>query len=110
MPGFEPMATVNNALTDTTHFDLASCLYLDLMKQCLTRSFFSQSLSKSVVSPLLRDQPFAWFMYFLLKRLMELLGLGLSRRASSPVRAEGRDWPSDAETMIGSARLANLQA
>lgn len=104
------MATVDNSLTDETHFDTAQRLYLDLMKQCLTRSLFPESLTKSIVSPRLRTQPVAWFVYSLLKRLMEPLGLELSRRVSSPERAEGKDWPSDAETMVGLARLANLQA
>jgi O-methyltransferase len=37
------------------------------------------------------------------------VGLELSRRCRFAARAEGRDWPVDAETMIGLARLQNLQ-
>lgn len=103
------MAPVDNALTDTIDSELAPCLYLDLMKRCLTRSLFPESLSKSVVSPRLRDQPLVWFVYSLLKRLMEPLGLELLRRGNRADRAAGRDWPSDAETMVGLSRLGNLQ-
>jgi O-methyltransferase len=107
--GLEHMEPVDNAPTDTNQSDLVPRLYLDLMKRCLTRSLFPESLSKSTVSPRLRSQPLAWFAYSVLKRLLEPLGLELWRRGSSAERAAGRDWPSDAETMVGLARLGNLE-
>lgn len=62
----------------------AAALYLDLLKKCLTRVLFP-------------DCRMHW----------DLL-------ASSPLRfedrAEGKDWPTEAETMIGLRRLDNLQA
>jgi O-methyltransferase len=89
--------------------DLVPQLYLDLMKGCLTRSLFPEAVRKSVVSPNLRSRPLAWAAYSLLMRLMTPLGLELVRRSQSTDRGAGKDWPSDAETMVGSARLDNLQ-
>jgi O-methyltransferase len=103
------MAPVDHASTDTIDSDLAPCLYLDLMKRCLTRSLFPEAVRKAVVSPRLRGQPLAWSVYSLLKRLMDPLGLELSRRGNEAERAAGRDWPADADTMVGLARLNNLQ-
>ena len=62
----------------------AELLYLDLLKKCLTRTLFSEA---ETFDP--------------------------SRRAVIPydpeLREEGRDWPAEAETMIGMKRLDNLQ-
>ena len=56
-------------------------LYLDLMKACLTNIVYGDE---------------------------NVLGGG--RRAYDPrVRAEGRDWPSSAHTMVGRKRLDNVQ-
>jgi O-methyltransferase len=59
-------------------------LYLDLLKRCLTRTIFAES---ETFDP--------------------------SRRAvvayDADLRAEGRDWPAEAETMIGLKRLGNLE-
>ena len=59
-------------------------LYLDLMKGCLTRSLFTEP--KTFDPALQAEVPF-----------------------DAELRAEGRDWPMEAETMIGLRRLANLQ-
>ncbi len=84
-------------------------LYLDLLKQCLTRSLFTDTVMK--VEP-------AW--------IREALGVDVSDRIEQFLashrfdvvkrceykpddRAEGRDWPADAETMVGLRRLDNLQ-
>jgi O-methyltransferase len=62
----------------------AGDLYLDLLKKCLTRVLFPD------------------------RRLgYDLAPVGPADLAE---RAEGRDWPSEAETMIGLRRLDNLQA
>jgi O-methyltransferase len=56
-------------------------LYLELMKQCLTRYIFGDtSIGRR------RDKPL-----------------------KASVRAEGVDWPAEAETMIGLRRLDNLE-
>jgi O-methyltransferase len=58
-------------------------LYLDLLKDCLTRTNFpDQSWNHDLVS---------------------------TRPMDPAERADGRDWPTEAETMVGRARLDNLQ-
>jgi O-methyltransferase len=84
-------------------------LYLDLMKQCLTRSLFPESLRRPLVSPGLRSNPITWTLYSLCHPLLAALDLELSWRCRPVQRAEGKDWPEDAETMIGMARLDNIQ-
>ncbi len=58
--------------------------YLDLVKQCLTRSLFPDARWDA---DLARVLPF-----------------------DASLREDGRDWPTEAETMVGSRRLDNLQA
>ena len=61
----------------------SSALYLDLLKRCLTRTLFP-------------DGSWDWDL--------------VHTRAFDPaVREDGRDWPIDAETMVGLRRLDNLQ-
>ncbi|MGH3031630.1 MAG: TylF/MycF/NovP-related O-methyltransferase [Gaiellaceae bacterium] len=59
-------------------------LYLDLLKQCLTRSIFEEPTTYDPAQR--RHVPF-----------------------DPDLRAEGRDWPTEAETMIGLRRLDNLE-
>ncbi|MGQ0431094.1 MAG: TylF/MycF family methyltransferase [Microthrixaceae bacterium] len=75
--------------------------YLELIKRCLTRELFADS-SRVLAGP------------SLLQRLTRNRLGGGSHRVEvggfdSSLRAEGRDWPSEAETMIGRARLDNLE-
>jgi O-methyltransferase len=76
--------------------------YLDLLCRCLTReAFLDQEWwdadlnewpgGREAVLPVLRDQ-----------------GWRVVRRGDPAARAEGRDWPPTAETMIGTARLTNV--
>jgi O-methyltransferase len=80
----------------------AARAYLDLLCRCLTReAFLDQEWwdadlrdwpgGPDAVLPVLRDR-----------------GWRLVRRGDPTARAEGRDWPPTAETMIGSARLGHL--
>jgi len=83
-------------------------LYLDLLKKCLTRYGFSErfekyeprrgSLKRALEAPI--------------RLLLRLRRLELVRAKSFNAhdRAEGRDWPLEAETMIGLRRLDNLQS
>jgi len=83
-------------------------LYLDLLKKCLTRYGFSEryekyeprrgSLQRALEAPV--------------RLLLRLRRLELVRAKSyNPhEREEGRDWPLEAETMIGLRRLDNLQS
>jgi O-methyltransferase len=66
-----------------THPDTA-LLYLNVLKGCLTRTLFP-------------DQTWSF----------DLAGI---RPMDPAERAVGRDWPTEAETMVGRARLDNLQA
>lgn len=68
----------------TTMRDPAATRYLSLLKRCLTRTLF-------------RDQAYDW----------TLTGTHPSEPSE---RAVGRDWPSEAFTMVGLARLDNVQA
>ena len=82
-------------------------LYLDLLKKCLTRYIFGETYQK--LSP--PKGSLQYLLYAPLRRLLALPRLELVRCVSFELetRAEGRDWPSDAETMIGLRRLDNLQ-
>jgi O-methyltransferase len=82
-------------------------LYLDLLKKVLTRYAFRDSY-----------QPFSLgggALRLALHRAVSaaLRPFGLALYARTPFdaqqRAEGRDWPAEAETMIGLRRLENLE-
>lgn len=77
--------------------------YLDLLTGCLTRELFvdqewwDADLAEwpggpEQALPVLRQR-----------------GWRLVRRGDPAARAEGRDWPPTAETMVGTARLANVR-
>src|SRR5580704_17414565 len=87
--------------------DLAVGLYLDLMKQCLTRLAFHDRFKEVIYrrgsAPRLLMAPFQ-----ALLRTKDYT-LCTPNTFSVEARAEGRDWPSDAETMIGLERLQNIQ-
>lgn len=59
-------------------------LYIELIKRCLTRTLYNDDQS-----------------------MRKLSGVPTPRREG--VREEGRDWPSEAETMIGLRRMDNIQ-
>ena len=82
-------------MTEQRDVDRVADLYLDLLKGCLTRQLFPDGS--------LTDEPAPSGLRRLLRRRSEPAG-GFEGAA----RAEGRDWPKDAETMIGRARLDNL--
>jgi len=87
----------------------AAELYLDLMKKCLTRYIFPEK-HRPVRRPPLTIKYFAWFAYPAVAAILEKKGLRLYCDAEVDLarRAEGRDWPAEAETMIGLKRLDNL--
>jgi O-methyltransferase len=84
-----------------------SDLYLDLLKKCLTRSIFEERGERY------RPRRGGWreVVFERFERILGAAGLELIRRVSfdEEARAEGRDWPADAETMIGLRRLDHLQ-
>ena len=96
------MATLDSPLIATR----VSELYLDLLKKCLTRTIAAESFSAA--------EPWFGFMrWWFLPVQMYLLARGWSvvrrQKVDSRERREGRDWPADAETMIGLTRLDNVQ-
>lgn len=84
----------------------AADLYLDLLKRALTRRLFPRSYASyapprgSVVGVGYRAASAA----------LRRVGLEIVRRTDTADREAGRDWPADAETMVGMARLDNLQS
>jgi O-methyltransferase len=83
-------------------------LYLDLLKRTLTR-FLAGSSWLPADPP---TRPWKRLLFAPAAALAAAAGLRLARRAAfdPALRAEGRDWPADAETMIGLRRLDNLEA
>ncbi len=82
-------------------------LYLDLVKALLTRTFFGEELVPAQAGTLPRKVALT-----ALKRGGRRFGIELVNRRPIDLetRAGGRDWPFDAETMIGLRRLDNIQA
>ena len=92
-------------LTDGAH--IPQNLYLDLLKKSLTRYLFAETYQQMrPIKPLLARALFAP-----LRQLLSASRLEVVRRVhyDPTKRAEGRDWPAEAETMIGLKRLDNLQ-
>jgi O-methyltransferase len=81
-------------------------LYLDLLKQCLTRALFPESYEQ--VRP---ASPTRRRLYGSFSRVLDGRGLALVRKVpfDANARAEGRDYPVEAETMIGLRRLDNIE-
>jgi O-methyltransferase len=85
--------------------------YLDLLCRCLTREAF---LDQEWWDVRLDDERLAGLAHGdatgrdALVGLLAPNGWRLVRRGDPDARAEGRDWPPTAETMIGTARLDNV--
>jgi O-methyltransferase len=81
-------------------------LYLTLLKGCLTRELMPERYR-----PLRPGGAIASRLYEPFAKVLEQRRLGLVRPATfdAKARAEGRDWPLEAETMIGSNRLDAIQ-
>lgn len=86
-------------------------MYLDLMKKCLTRYIFPETY-RPLRRPPLTIKHFLWFAYPPIGAILEKMGLRLYCHANVDLtrREEGRDWPADAETMIGLKRMNNLHS
>jgi len=83
-------------------------LYLDLLKRVLTRALFPEHLHRFEFPR--GDARRAIFAP--VERLLSSRNLALLKRstATSALRETGRDWPADAESMIGLKRMENVQA
>ena len=85
----------------------AAELYLDLLKECLTRYLFGESYVPAVPPRgTLKHTAFEPVRRWLAGKDMEVI-----RHVpfDEQTRAEGRDWPARAESMAGLRRLENLQ-
>ena len=78
-------------------------LYLDLMKRCLTNTIYGES-------EYIRAAP-AGYIKRLINKVFNAAGITLVRTNtySYQIREKGLDWPPYAHTMIGLARLNNIQ-
>jgi O-methyltransferase len=85
--------------------------YLGLLKKCLTRYIFPDNY-RPIHRPSRAKYPFAWMLYSALAPILERKGLKLCRYVNfDPIaRSEGKDWPLEADTMIGLKRLDNVHA
>jgi O-methyltransferase len=83
-------------------------LYLDLLKRTLTR-FVAGAVWQPVDPP---RRPWKRLLFSPVAAIAAAAGLRLARLSAfdPALREEGRDWPADAETMIGLRRLDNLEA
>lgn len=81
-------------------------LYLDLLKGALTRSLFPESRQTYVPSDSMRRGVYKFIEPALRRRGFELV---LRFPYDAAKRESGRDWPPEADTMVGHQRLENLQ-
>jgi O-methyltransferase len=89
----------------TAHDNRAAELYLDLLKKCLTRYGFGDSRGWV-------DVPSAGWKRFVFNKIVGRADLATDYPRvpfDAKTRAEGREWPVEAETMIGLKRLDNIQ-
>ena len=86
----------------------AEDLYLDLMAKVLARNGF-EGRNVTVKLP---SRSYESFLWDLILTNLENRDVRIVERAEfdAKSREEGRDWPTDAETMIGMKRLANVRS
>ena len=98
-------------MLDKINSEAAAQLYLDLMKKCLTRYIFPDTHLPINSRPSIRVHPITWAIYPVISTVLKRLNLQLCKplQSEQAARAEGRDWPADADTMIGLKRLDNIQ-
>lgn len=85
-------------------------LYLDIMKKVLTRYVFPD-IYEPQRRPNRTLHPFAWVGYPAISAILARNGLRLYRKVNDHLRrAEGRDYPAEADTMMGLKRLDNLHS
>lgn len=95
-------------MTEHSSPDMAD-RYLDLLARTLTRHQMDSPFRAPDPSRLPRPAQRAWQ---LTERLLTPRNLALVRTVQwdYDLRLEGKDWPAEAETMVGLARLANLRS
>jgi O-methyltransferase len=95
----QPVAGYNGGVTPEE-------LYLHLMKQCLTRMLWREKYR-----PMTSVNGWRRVVFEPLQSLLRQVQLDVVKIEPDRVgeRQEGRDWPLEAETMVGLKRLENLQ-
>lgn len=92
-------------LTRDVAADSAPLLYLELLRKCLTRYG---------LEPSFRHQPYVGrnFLSRLVPRVLRRASLEVCKSVpvDAHLRLDGRDWPPEAETMVGLRRLENVQS
>ena len=85
-------------------------MYLDLLKRSLTRFAFPESHRKVESRRQVRRKYITWLLYPFLRRVLakERVHLFVDSPFDPAARIEGKDWPANAETMVGLKRLENL--
>ncbi len=98
---------MNQPMTEPASGTMPEELYLGLMKQCLTRMLWQEKY-RPMATSLSGWRSFVLGpLQFLVRRAqLELVHVEPDR---TEVRREGRDWPLEAETMVGLKRLDSLQ-
>jgi O-methyltransferase len=98
---------MNQPMTEPASGTMPEELYLELMKQCLTRMLWREKY-RPMAASLNGWRRFVLRPLQLLVRRaqLELVHVEPDR---TDARQEGRDWPLEAETMVGLKRLENLQ-
>src|SRR5215472_3797697 len=89
----------------------AAEMYLDLLKKALTRFAFPETCKKVESRREIRRKRLTWLFYPLVRPLLakDRVDLFVESPFDPAARIEGKDWPANAETMIGLKRLENLQ-
>ena len=90
--------------------------YLNLLRDCLTRALFPEKYTTLRRPANIRGlgklyRPIFWDLLLpAARKVLGGIGLDIVRRAQQDpgMRNEGRDWPADAETMVGTKRLDSL--
>ncbi len=82
----------------------AAGIYLDLLKLTLTRNLFDETYHS--IRP--RRGTVRAFLYAPIRKVLATRDYEVVRRTPRTARAEGRDMPLDAETMVGLLRLDHL--
>ncbi|MEU6078420.1 TylF/MycF/NovP-related O-methyltransferase [Micromonospora sp. NPDC047074] len=94
------------AVVPTTSTD-PRAMYCDLLKQALTRYVFQETWMPYHPRPKsLHGRVYHRYRHLLQRRGLELV---LRFPFDAQARANGRDWPPEADTMIGLRRLDNLE-
>jgi O-methyltransferase len=83
-------------------------LYLDLLKKCLTRYIFDDGYLNLFYR---KHGKTKHLLYSLISTVLDKFDLELVKhnQFDPKLRETGKDWPATAETMIGLARLDNIQ-